>query len=323
MAKLRPISDVVEETLKYIKARKDGTIKSLRTGFKKLDGCMLDGIEWNSTITIGGRPSVGKSAFSDCLVEGAFANNLARILINKGMSDERVEEKPDFILLDFNWELSSKVMLLRRMSASMKKTYKYIISAAGNTITDEEMEEMAQIMADKYNNLPIFFEEEPLSAKEFADTVKRFCEQHKGKNILVRVDHTLLTKRSASEASQVEMLLNLLMEANILKKQYPVIFMFLTQINRDIEERQEDGTDRAYPRQGDVYGGDASAMFSETILLLNKPSKYGINYYGNRGTGIMVEQDDIFAHMVKNRNAEGDLILHYKENFKHMSIKEY
>lgn len=309
MAKFRTMDEVIKETLTYVKDRKEGNIQSLRTGYKKLDGFMIDGIEWNSTITIGGRPSVGKSAFSDCIIEGCFSNNMK-------------DGKPTFNLLDFNWELSARVMMLRRLSASMKASYKHIISADGTTITDAEFKEMERIMSEKYGKLPITFCEEPLSVKEFSDTVKRHLDKVKG-NTLVRVDHTLLTKQSASENSQVQMLLNLLLEANVIKKQYPVIFMFLTQINRDIEERQEDNTDKAFPRQGDVYGGDASAMFSETILLLNKPSKYGLGYYGNRGSGQAVEDDDIFVHMVKNRNAEGDKILHFKENFKHMSIREF
>lgn len=311
MAKLKKIDEVIEETLDYIIARKDGRIKSLRTGFKKLDESMIDGVEWNSTITIGGRPSVGKSAFSDCIVEGAFTHNL----------DEN--GKPDFELLDFNWELSAKVMLIRRLSAALKKTYKHILSADKNTLTESELKDVRESLHGKYGKLPITFCDEPLTTNEFADTVERFVDSKKGKNVLVRIDHTLLTRQAASERSQVEMLLNLLMKANQLKKRLPVIFMFLTQINREIEERQEDGTDRAFPRQGDVYGGDASAMFSETIMLLNKPSKFGIGYYGNRGSGMTIEQEDLFVHMVKNRNAPPDLILHYKENFKHMSIKEY
>jgi replicative DNA helicase len=314
MAKFRTMKDVIDETLQYIVDRKEGKIKSLRTGYKKLDKSMIDGIEWNSTLTIGGRPSVGKSAYSDCLVEGCFANNLGE------------DGFPDFEVLDFNWELSARVMLLRRLSAAMKKTYKSIISADGTELGDDDLQEIMDILTERYGHLPVTFCEEPLTVREFVDTVRRFRDgvvKRGKKGLLVRVDHTLLTRQAASEGSQVQMLLNLLMESNSVKKEeFPIIFMFLTQINREIEERQEDGTDRAFPRQGDVYGGDASAMFSETILLLNKPSKYGINFYGNRGTGMVIEPNDLFAHMVKNRNAEGDLILHYKENFKHMSIKE-
>lgn len=306
MGKFKTIQEAIDETFEYVKGRQLGTIKSWKTGYKKLDDCLIDGVEWNSTITIGGRPSVGKSTYADCLIDGGFASNPAG----------------DFDLLDFNWELSSRVMLLRRLSARLQKSYKYIISAEGNKISASELDEIKKILQEGYGRLPITFCEEPLSVKEFADTVKRRIDSTKRKT-LVRVDHTLLTRQGASESSQVQMLLNLLMEANAIKKAYPVIFMFLTQINREFEERQEDGTDRAFPRQGDVYGGDAAAMFSESILLLNKPAKYGIRYYGKGGgSGIIVEDTDLFAHLVKNRNAAGDLILRYREDFKNMSIKE-
>lgn len=314
MAKLKGIDEAIDEVVNYIEGRMHGYITSLRTGYRKLDMAMMDGIEWNSVLTIGGRPSVGKSAFSDCIVDGCFANNLGK------------DGKPDFLFLDFNWELSSRVTLLRRLSARFKRTYKYIISADNNTINKREFEDMVKVLRTQYGSLPITFCEEPLTIKEFIETIENFCDSNRGKKILIRVDHTLLTKMSSSEnGSQVQMLLNLLMAANVLKKKLPITFIFLTQVNREFEERQENGDDKAFPRQGDVYGGDAAAMFSETILLLNKPSKYNIRQYGRRGglIGFPIEGDDLFAHIVKNRNGESDSILHYKENFKHMSIKEY
>lgn len=312
MAKTKSINEATNEVLSYIEGRMKGEITSLKTGYRKLDKSMIDGIEWNSVFTLGGRPSVGKSAVSDCIIDGCFQHNLGS------------NNLPDFDLFDFNWELSSRVMLIRRLSAKLKKSYKHIISADNNTLTDNELKEIEKYLKEYYNNLPITFCEEPLTVKEFGDTVRRQIDKTKRKT-LVRIDHTLLTKQAASENSQVTMLLNLLMEANSIKKQYPVIFMFLTQINRDFEDRQLDGSDVAFPRQGDVYGGDAAAMFSETIILLNKPSKYGIVQYGRRGEGSLppVEDDDLYFHIVKNRNSDSDLILKYKEDFKNMTIKEY
>lgn len=308
MSKLKKIQEAIDDTLKYVEGRQLGIIKSMKTGLVKLDSCLIDGVEWNSTITIGGRPSVGKSTYSDVLIDGAFDNN----------------PEDDFDLLDFNWELSSRVILLRRLSAKLKKSYKYIISADNNVVSNTELAHMRDVLTKKYGRLPIFYCEEPLSVGEFSDTIKRYCDANKGRKVLVRVDHTLLTKMVASEGDRVQMLLNLLMTANAIKKSYPVIFMFLTQINREFETRQEDGSDAAFPRQGDVYGGDAAAMFSESILLLNKPSKYGIIQYGRRGGAIdlPVREDDLFVHLVKNRNAPGDTILKYRENFANMTVEE-
>ncbi len=309
MIKFKSVQDAIQETISYIEGRQEGLISSLRTGFPKMDNAMIDGIEWNSTVTIGGRPSVGKSAVSDCLVEGALKSNLDH------------NGSPDFDLLDFNWELSSRVTLLRRIAAKMQKSYKYIISAEGNKITKEELEAIKEYLVDYYGTLPITFCEEPLSVKQWGETIRKHIDKTKRKT-LIRLDHTLLTRRSASEGSQVEMLLNLLMEANVIKKDYPAIFMLLTQLNREFEDRQENATDKAFPRQSDVYGGDAAAMFSETMLLLNAPTKYGITFYGNKPGARSVMDDDLFIHMVKNRNADKDNILRYKTDFKTMSIKE-
>lgn len=311
MAQLKSIKDALDEVSSYIKDRMEGKVTSLHTGYKKLNSAMIDGVEWGSVLTIGGRPSVGKSTVSDCIIDGAFDNNL-------------VNGEPDFDLLDFNWELASRVILIRRLSAKVKKSYKYILSAEGKPITWSEYQDMCDILHNKYGRLPITYCEEPLTVKEFGKTVRDFCNSKKGRKVVVRVDHTLLTRMTANEGGQVQMLLNLLMEINSIKKEYPVVFILLTQMNREFEERQDDGTDKAYPRQGDVYGGDAAAMFSETIILLNKPSKYGIKQYGRRGNGIPpIEDNDLYMHVVKNRNGDADLMLHYKEDFQNMSIKEY
>lgn len=308
MARLKTIKEVIDETGEYIKKRMDGTISSCKTGFPKMDRYMIDGIEWNSTLTIGGRPSVGKSAVSDCIVHGCFKNNV----------DE--QGFPTFDVLDFNWELSARVQMIRNLSSSLKKSYKHIISADNNTLTEQEYKDVMNVLIKHYGRLPMTFCEEPLTVKDFGDTVRRYVDKTK-RNTLVRVDHTLLA-RNSTESNQVQLLQNLLMEANAIKKDYPVIFMFLTQVSRELEERQQDNTDAAYPRQGDVYGGDAAAMFSETIILLNKPSKYGINYYGKRPGGVPVDPKDLFFHIVKNRNSDSDIILRYKEYFEHMTIKE-
>ncbi len=311
MARILTMQDAVHRTLGYIKGRRDGTITSLKTAFPKLNKATIDGFEWQSTITIAGRPSTGKSAYSDIIIDGCFDMNLD------------ANRTPTFNVYDCNWELSSQVMLLRRLSARFKKSYKHIISADDNTITEEEFEELTRILTEEYGTLPWVFSEEPESVEAWGKSVEDHLKTAKTPT-LVRVDHTLLCRQVASEASQVQMLLNLMMKANMLKKKYQAIFMFLTQINREFEDRQESGTDKAFPRQGDVYGGDAAAMFSETMIILNKPAKYGVTMYGKRTPGKeVVHENDLFAHVVKNRNSDADLILQYKENFKHMSLREH
>lgn len=301
----RSIGEVSVETLKYIKDRKMGAIKSCKTGYKKLDKCLLGGIEWGSVLSIGGRPSVGKTAFSSCLIRGILQNN----------------PLADLEILDFIWEMSGRSMLIRDLSAMIRTSYGDIISAE-QEITDNQYNDVVKAV-DKVRELPWYMEEEPKSTKAFADAITRRVEGDKKKKRIVRVDHTILAKQAADEASQVTMLQNLLGECVKLKKQSDIIFILLTQIGREFETRQENGTFNAYPRRSDPFGGDAVAQGSETVILLNKPSAYGISYYGQRPHGMMlVDDDDLFAHIVKNRNSPGDKMIHYKENFKYMSITE-
>jgi replicative DNA helicase len=258
-------------------------------------------------MSIGGRPGVGKTAYSSALLRGIIKNN----------------DISEIEILDFNWEMAAKSLLIRDLSAEMRMTYGDIISADDDRkLSDDKMTEVKETYS-KYRKLPWHFEETPRTTAQFADIIERRVTADPKKKRIVRIDHSILAKQAATEASQVIMLQNLLGECVKLKKQSDIIFLVLTQIGRDFEERQEDRTDRAYPKKSDPFGGDAVAQSSEIVLLLNKPSEYGVTYYGNSGKGAVVEDNDIFAHLVKNRNNEGNLIFHYKEDFKHMKITEW
>lgn len=299
------ISEVTQETKKYIDDRRKGLIQSCRTGFKKTDEVMLDGIEWRSVFCIGGRPAVGKTLYSSNLLKGIIANN----------------DMSSIVILDFNWEMSSRQLLIRDLSLDTKQAYGNIISTKGKIVNDDEFEHFSHVL-DTYGKLPIYFEEEPKTAKEFASAVKVFRDKNPDKKILVRIDHTVLARQSASEGNRVDMLYNLLNEQAQMKKQSDIIFMNLTQLNKDFEDRQQDGSDQAYPRQSDCFGSDAVAQTSDNLILLNRPAKYNINYYGRRPDGLSVTENDMFGHMVKSRNSAPDLILHYETFFEQMRIRE-
>lgn len=304
MSDPKHISLAAADAFDYIAKRANGEIRSLKTGLKKLDAANIDGFEWGSNIVIGARPSIGKTIFTSCLLRGALENN----------------DYP-FEILDCSYEMAYTVMLIREVSAAMKQSYKYILSADNNTLTEAEKEDIREYLEEKVSQLPIHYIEVPQSAREWKDTVRRHVDKVK-KPLLVRVDHTLLAKVTAQEGDPVSMLRNLMGSANELKKEFPLISLFLNQLKPEYEQRQEDGTQNAFPKQSDLYFGDTCNQFAETMILLNKPSKYGIQYYGNTGQGVVVEEHDLFAHIVKNRNAKPDLIIQYQEQFENMSIKE-
>jgi replicative DNA helicase len=307
MEELRHISEIAGETLQYIKDRKEGKIKSLRTGYSKLDESGIDGIEWGSIVGIGARMGVGKTAFSSCLIRG---------FLNPTLNDQ------DFDILDMNWEMAARVLLIRELSADLEKSYKHIVSAEG-VVTDWEMDVIRGKLLNNYAKLPIYYVEKPKTPKAFGKIIRQFRDKadRKGRKLLVRVDHASLAE--VVDGDQVRTLYNLLGEANEIKREDNMTsFIFLNQIKSEFEKRQENGSSKAFPVAGDIFGADALGQFAESIMILNKPSKYGITYYGNRPHGIQVQPRDIFCHCVKARNAPPDLVIHFAENFAHMVLEE-
>lgn len=303
MREWKHISEVAKETEVYLDKRRKGEIRSLFTGFHKLDAAGIGGIEWGSIVVIGARPSIGKSAFSDCLIFSALENN-----------------EQGFDILDFSWEMSPGIIMVRRMSAEMQRSYKYICSADGNSLSEEEMKKISYSLRSKYSNYPIYFVDKPDTPQGFADTVRKFRDESR-RNVLVRIDHTMLVQKSETGDS-VAVLYNLLSKANEIKKEGNTTFLLLTQLNREFEKRQVPRSNLAFPVQSDVFGADATAQFAEMMILLNRPSKHNITYYGQSPNGWVAENHDIFAHIVKSRNAEPNLIIRYRENFENMSILE-
>ena len=85
-----------------MKGRMDGSIHSLKTPWHKFNDAGADGIEWNSTVVIGGRPGSGKTAIKDQIIREAFKNNTV-----------------NFRVLEFQFEMVARVSALREFSATL------------------------------------------------------------------------------------------------------------------------------------------------------------------------------------------------------------
>ena len=73
--KWRHISDIRNETLSYIKKRRLGFIKSIRSPWAKLNNVLMDGLEWGGIYIIGGRPGTGKTSVASQITNQALLNN--------------------------------------------------------------------------------------------------------------------------------------------------------------------------------------------------------------------------------------------------------
>ena len=67
---LKPVSerDSLAKALTKMKARRQGKLPSLITGWPKFNDAFCDGLEWKTITVIGARPGTGKTLFMEQLI---------------------------------------------------------------------------------------------------------------------------------------------------------------------------------------------------------------------------------------------------------------
>lgn len=300
------------DALNYLKGRQLGTITSMRTSWEKFNDATIDGLEWQSTTIIGGRPGTGKSLIKDQIIRDFF-------LLNPHIN---------FGVLNFELEMVSKVSAIRDFSAASGKSYKQLCSA-GEKISNEIINlcyEHAKIVT----KLPIDVVDEPCTVNEIIEIVTAWFEANatisQGRKIyrpgVVTLDHSILVTKASYENDVNEMLYNLGAAITKLKKKFPVIFIILSQLNRDVDkpERGEEGKIGNYVLDSDIFGADALLQHADTVIGYNRPWKRGITIYGP-DRYIIENENVLVAHFLKARN--GDVRMSFFEAEYHkMSIKE-
>jgi len=299
--------DGFQESLQYLKGRKEGIIKSLLTPWTRFNDATTNGIEWNSFTLIGGRSGVGKTAIKDQIIREAF-------ILNKGEI---------FRVLEFSFEMLQRVTAIREYSSHVGKSYKYLCSAKGE-LSEEDLQkcyEYAKLRV-KY---PIDVVEDPVTVVEFIETIEAYMKHHlnngKYTNTIITLDHSLLVKKSASESPMV--MLSKLGEAITgLKRRYPIAFIILSQLNRNIEEpkRNEDRKYGNYVVGSDIMGSDALLQHADTVVGLNRPGAQRIHFYGP--DGFIIENDRVLAmHFLKCRNGD-NRISFFNADWEKMTLME-
>ena len=302
MANLIHISQAYQAALDYIQKRKVGDIKSIKTPWSRMNQVTMDGFEWNNIIVIGGRPGSGKTMLTNLITREAFKLN------------------PDqqFGVLDFQFEMIARTIAMRELSSAMSKSMKQLASC-GEELSDDDLS--AAIQYTKENgNKNIWTIDKPMTVKEIQAKIEE-CISKFNMPFIVTLDHSVLVSKSAMEKDQFDTLHNLAKMMTHLKK-HQVMFIVLTQLNREVEsiDRQKPGTYGNYIFDSDIYGGDALLQHADIVLGINRPSKYNLRVYGPEK--FQVSPKHIVVHYLKNRNGQAGQFSFFEEDFQHMKLYE-
>ena len=301
------------ESLKYLQGRMSGQIKSLKTPWPKFNDGLTDGIEWNTLNVIGGRPASGKTLIVEQIVRESFP-------LNPG---------ENFRVLQFQFEMLARTSAIREYSSVIGRSYKYLCSADGK-LTDADLQKCYDYakMKVKY---PIDIVENPCTVDEFKDIIREYMLEHavydSDENmilpkVLITIDHSLLFKKAPYEKDKQDMLNNLGEALTLLKRQYPIAFILLSQLNRNIDnpERSEDGKYGNYILESDIFGSDAILQHADNVIGINRPAKQKIRYYGP--DRFVIEDDRVIVlHFLKCRNGDTRLSF-FRAEFEKMMIVE-
>lgn len=304
------------EALQYLKGRKEGKIRSLRTPWEKVNEAGVDGFEWHSMVVIAGRPGTGKTLIKDQLVREAFK-------INKG---------ENMRVLEFQFEMLARVSKVREFSAVLGQSYKYVCSAGGDkTLSNDDLAKCHAYSKTRVDN-PVDIVEKPCTVDQWKKTIRKYFELHSTKDpvsgkklyqkTLITVDHSYLFKQAPNERSKTDMLYNLGEAATEIKREFPAIIIILSQLGRDTDrpERNEDGKYGNYILSSDVFGGDALIQNADLVFGVNRPAQRFIKYYGVEKF-VIADESVLVFHFLKVRN--GDTRMSFmRAEFDKMAVSE-
>lgn len=284
------------ESLSYLQGRQSGKITSLKTPWKKFNEATTDGIEWHSTTVIGARPATGKTLIKDLIIVAAF----------------KLNPLSNFRVLEFQFEMLGKNSAIREYSQYIEKSYKYLCSADGK-LSEEDFEKCKAYAKAKLQ-YPIDIVEESCNVMEFKEAIEEYMLLHSSlnkegkrtyKNTIITLDHSLLLD-SAPYGNDMDMLKALGKTLTALKRKYPIAFIILSQLNRNIDapDRNEDGKYGNFILPSDIYGSDALLQHADTLIGLNLPGKQKLNYYGVERFIIQQDPTILAMHFLKCRNGE-------------------
>lgn len=290
--------------LKYMLNRQKGLEKSIYTPWPKFNDATTDGLEWNTLTVIGGRPGSGKTLIKDQIIRESFTLN----------------PNDDFRVLEFQFEMVGRTSALREFSSITGKTYKELCSA-GSKLSTDIINICHQYAKERVKN-PVDIISRPMTINQMREQIDLYMDYHKGKKTIITLDHTMLVKRAPYQNNSLDMLFELGEFFTQCKRDYPCLFITLSQLNRNIDnpDRAVDGKYGNYILESDIFGSDAMLQHADNLIGINRPAKQKIKYYGP-DRYIINSERDLVLHFLKARNGDTRMSF-FKGEFEKMQISE-
>ena len=266
--KIKSAYESALEERDYITKRYNNEVKSLDTGWSKINELTMNGLEFGTVVTISGMSGPGKTLFLNQLEDNLF--NLNRDV--------------DFDILNLNFEMLSRRLIGRKISGKIHKSVKELYSASENALTVDDMNFINEYV-ESFKNKNIFYMEMTDTIDKIREVIINFAKERKiissDRKLIVTLDHSLLIRRKTGQ-SVLDALGELMETINILKKvlQDKILFILVSQLNRNIEASDriapaQNKLHLMYPQKSDLYGSERNCFLLNFCLYIIKYKKLG------------------------------------------------
>ena len=296
------MSVVAQEAINYIAGRRDHSIVSLKTRWKKLNKQCMGGIEPNTIYTFAGVSGTGKSSMAN--------------LIQTDIIDENPNE--DIIVLTFSLEMVGFRQVGRTLSNKLTMTTSQLYSSEKD-LDDSTFDDVVKV-SNELKKYPIYFVDTPGTSTQVEQTIMSFYKTYvegKNKHFVIIYDHTLLTKQVGSQLETIADLEKVFIQ---IKKLPLTSVIQIAQMNRNIESSERINNPSVhYPMRSDLSSSDAMFQASDYVLVLHRPEIYGIHEYGPNK---LPTTNKVYMHILKNRDAGKPCILEFENDLMYNNLIE-
>jgi replicative DNA helicase len=213
----------------------------------------------------------------------------------------------DFRVLKFQMEMLDETNGVRKLSMNVGSDYNTLMSK-GEPVDEAVYWKCVEFYNKSKENDFIDVVYDACTVDEMCATIDYYVKKHKNEdgtfpNVLVAIDHSALFRVGKGQKDKFDMLGALGEALTMMKKKYPVAFVVLSQLNRNIDDikRQEEGSYGNYVLDSDIYGSDSLLQHADVVLGINKPSVRRLKQYGPERY-LISDPDTLVFHFLKSRN---------------------
>jgi len=274
--------------------------------WKKVNYAVGGSFRFGEIITIAAPSGAGKSYLLNMLRDD-FAGEL-----NKNFPDK-------FKILSFTFEMGADDEVIRTYSTHLKVSYRDLVSSS-KKLTKEYYAKIKGSTSKEVDNDIIYYVETSGNREKMKATVDAFQERFPDYKLVITLDHSLLVSY-LDEKSEVELVTQVAMLALHFRKTYGALVIMLGQLNDKIEQTERiNNPIHHYPKKTDLHGAKAVYHISDTVIIMNRPERLGIDAYGKRN---YPAKDLVALHVIKSRLNGTEGIIRMKQDFEHGTMVEW